>query len=353
MADYDPSMPSFDAVTAPHENGNEYQYDQTETDAEEEEDDDYDPSSFNFDDVEGATVDQPADSNAATTANPVAPTQKTIGGFIIEDDEDDEEDQQDAAVPPPSQMNGTEGAQSGLGAVAISEAANDIPVASEPQEDASAQSAAPLTGSSSLVVPPHVSEISVSSNNTLSAPTPSFQTPDQGKRQLSTAASAVPSATGTPQPPVAAAAPAPPTQINGSVPQTPTTQRLPHDKVGQLEDRIKEDPKADTEAWRELIKHYRDKGQLDNVRRIYDRFFQVFPSAVCNHPHSVFVQPMCKRDANSTYSRPRCGLSLLKWSSIKTKWAKLKTSSSTVSPPSQAWRCGLYTSTIYAALSRS
>jgi hypothetical protein len=61
----------------------------------------------------------------------------------------------------------------------------------------------------------------------------------------------------------------------------PVPQRLAHDRVGQLEDRIKDDPKADTDAWMSLIAYYKEKDQPDNVRKVYERFLAVFPSAVC------------------------------------------------------------------------
>ena len=56
--------------------------------------------------------------------------------------------------------------------------------------------------------------------------------------------------------------------------------RLPHDKVGLLEDRIKEDDRGDMEAWLSLLGEHRRRGKLDEVRRVYERFFAVFPSAV-------------------------------------------------------------------------
>ena len=56
--------------------------------------------------------------------------------------------------------------------------------------------------------------------------------------------------------------------------------RLPNDRVGMLEDRIKEDPRGDMEAWLDLIKEHQARNKLEEARRAYDRFFQVFPSAV-------------------------------------------------------------------------
>jgi cleavage stimulation factor subunit 3 len=56
--------------------------------------------------------------------------------------------------------------------------------------------------------------------------------------------------------------------------------RLPHDTVGILEDRIKEDPRGDLEAWLSLISEHRKRNKLDDARAVYERFFKVFPSAV-------------------------------------------------------------------------
>ncbi|EMC99961.1 hypothetical protein BAUCODRAFT_356979 [Baudoinia panamericana UAMH 10762] len=63
------------------------------------------------------------------------------------------------------------------------------------------------------------------------------------------------------------------------MPQSTLQQRLPHDKVGRLEDRIRDDPRADTEAWWELVQHYKDKDQLDNARNVYVRMLEVWPTS--------------------------------------------------------------------------
>jgi cleavage stimulation factor subunit 3 len=269
MAEYDPSAPlqtNYD-VSA----DDSYQEQDLQFDAADGDDDDYDPSGFSEDAV---NADAPITKDSAPSQQPSMP--KTVGGFVVDDEDDEEEQQQDAEIPPPSQLNGTTGSHAGLGAVAVSEAENTV-IASEPSQD---QASAPSTvNGSSSVVPASISD---ASSSTLPAPVPalSFQNTEQGKQEMSATASAVPSAAATPQPPVPTTTAAPQRASNGSVPPTAITQRLPHDKVGQLEDRIKEDPKADADAWRELIKHYREKGQLDNVRRVYNRFFEVFPSAV-------------------------------------------------------------------------
>ena len=58
--------------------------------------------------------------------------------------------------------------------------------------------------------------------------------------------------------------------------------RLPHDKIGMLEDRIKVDPRGDIEAWLSLIDEHKKRAKLDDARSTYDRFLAIFPFAVCS-----------------------------------------------------------------------
>ncbi|KAL8871935.1 MAG: hypothetical protein Q9174_002339 [Haloplaca sp. 1 TL-2023] len=55
--------------------------------------------------------------------------------------------------------------------------------------------------------------------------------------------------------------------------------RLPHDKIGILEDRIQEDPRGDMDAWLSLIGEYRTRGKFPEACATYERFFLVFPAA--------------------------------------------------------------------------
>ncbi|KAI9728344.1 MAG: mRNA 3'-end-processing protein rna14 [Chrysothrix sp. TS-e1954] len=55
--------------------------------------------------------------------------------------------------------------------------------------------------------------------------------------------------------------------------------RLPQDKIGMLEDRIKEDPKGDLDAWMTLINEYKRRNKVDDVRATYNRFLEVFPTS--------------------------------------------------------------------------
>ncbi|EME40295.1 hypothetical protein DOTSEDRAFT_138054 [Dothistroma septosporum NZE10] len=171
-------------------------------------------------------------------------------------------------------------------AAAVAEA-QDVSLSSAPQDDtaalASASASTSLNGSTTVPVPES------SSSNAPPDLTVQPSAPEQGKT-VSPVASAQASVQVTVAPtPVpeahksAVITPAPQQlqqplpQINGTV---QPAARLPHDKVGQLEDRIKDDPKGDTDAWSTLIDHYFDKGQYDYAREVYERMLKVFPTAV-------------------------------------------------------------------------
>jgi cleavage stimulation factor subunit 3 len=63
--------------------------------------------------------------------------------------------------------------------------------------------------------------------------------------------------------------------------------RLPNDKIGILEDKIKEDPRGDIESWLALINEHLGRDKLDDARAVYERFFQVFPQAVRSQSFSL------------------------------------------------------------------
>lgn len=96
----------------------------------------------------------------------------------------------------------------------------------------------------------------------------------------------LPVSASVPTPPVSAlSAPAPIVSAHnslqkGAAPFTNKRKRLPQDIVGQLEDRIAEDPRGDIDAWMILIDEHRKKGKLDEARAVFERFFVVFPAAV-------------------------------------------------------------------------
>ncbi|KAI0195051.1 hypothetical protein F4808DRAFT_331915 [Astrocystis sublimbata] len=74
---------------------------------------------------------------------------------------------------------------------------------------------------------------------------------------------------------------------NGTAPATDhravgganTKSRLPADVAGMLEDRIKEDPKGDIEAWFALIDEQKRRHKIDDIRTTYQRFIEIFPQA--------------------------------------------------------------------------
>lgn len=52
------------------------------------------------------------------------------------------------------------------------------------------------------------------------------------------------------------------------------------DRITQLEDRVREDPRGAMDAWLALIAEHRSKNDVEQSRQIYDRFLTVFPQAV-------------------------------------------------------------------------
>ena len=313
MAEYDPSsLPDLSVDVSEQPEQQQQQSNSNPQDAGDEEDDDYDPSSFNFGGDDGndapmaEATQQPAYPEGAAAPAEQNSKPRTVGGFIMEESDDEEEHQNqnqtnhsiNADVPPPSQLNGTAGAQSGLGAAAVSDAAQQMAetqdvstLASEPTQDsaaaqnaqAQAQAQASLNGSTAATPTPLPASTSVdpSSASAFTAPAASLPVAQGAQDHVSPAAAGThgtTSVSATPKPSVnGVTAPS----DHAPTPQVPTSSaRLPHDKVGRLEDRIKEDPKADTAAWLELVQHYREKDQIDNVRRTYDRMLEYFPTAV-------------------------------------------------------------------------
>jgi cleavage stimulation factor subunit 3 len=50
--------------------------------------------------------------------------------------------------------------------------------------------------------------------------------------------------------------------------------------VGILEDRIKDDPRGDIDAYLELIDEFKTRNKQEEVRRVYEDYLKVFPFAV-------------------------------------------------------------------------
>lgn len=248
--DYDPSnlMPSTDYA------------------AQQEKSSDADSASPIPSDARAATPAMATDAaSKETSAAPavIEPPQRRVGGFVV-DSSDDEE---------------------------------DIPSAKPKVDGAALQSVA--RGASNT---PQRS-LSHSPNNTHPNPQVHIHSASQeqdGPAVLSTSvADIIPSATSV-LPVTAASAPdsvksplvaSTPAPTATPVPQAAATSqlqaRLPNDRVGILEDRITEDPRGDLDAWLSLINEHKKRNKFDEVRATYERFFKVFPSAVC-HIHSLF-----------------------------------------------------------------
>ena len=85
--------------------------------------------------------------------------------------------------------------------------------------------------------------------------------------------------------------------------------RLPHDKIGILEDRIKEDPRGELDAWQNLINEHKKRGKLEDARSVYERFLVVFPSAVRCDPDCL----LSNKHVLTIYLRLKNGLPMPRW----------------------------------------
>ena len=91
------------------------------------------------------------------------------------------------------------------------------------------------------------------------------------------AATATPSYT-VPDLPTQTSPPRP--HVNASLAPGLPKSRLAHDVVGILEDRIKDDPRGDIDAYLELIDEFKTRNKQEEVRRVYEDYLKVFPFAV-------------------------------------------------------------------------
>lgn len=192
-------------------------------------DDEYDPS---------LVVPQPAialpDSRSSSRASVQKP--KKVGGFVA-DDSDEEEDVQ-------------------------SPAAQDSGVLQVPAPNSSTRTLSPSPLQNSMTQEDLKS--------------PSAQVEQNGNQAMAPVASIpIPSGTGTSVAP-AKVAPVNVAAISSAQPKA----RLPHDTMGLLEDRIKEDPRGDIDAWMSLISEHRGRSKYDEAREVYERFLKLFPHAV-------------------------------------------------------------------------
>jgi cleavage stimulation factor subunit 3 len=201
--------------------------------------------------TEGALKPQPADAAAPTPPKQV----RTKGGFV-DDSEDDEADEPVSVSKASAALLNASGApESPQRSVTLSP--NNTHV-QQNMPSSSAQDQAVPAVSSSVAVP----EISAAA----SAPNGGTPVPDATKTALPSHLNITSARQST----------APATPVSASLPKA----RLPQDKVGLLEDRIADDPRGDIEAWLGLIEEHRRRHKYEEARAVFERFFQVFPSAV-------------------------------------------------------------------------
>lgn len=88
-----------------------------------------------------------------------------------------------------------------------------------------------------------------------------------------------------PAPHGADAANGPPGHEAGHLAQAPgPAAGQPADRTTMLENRVKEDPRGDMDAWLNLIEEYRRRNSMEQLRSAYNRFLEVFPQSVSHHP---------------------------------------------------------------------
>lgn len=211
-----------------------------------------------------------AESRASTSGSTSAPSKaRTIGGFVIDEEEEDNEngdDQGDAEYEPPAVL-GEEGEK-------------NTPVS---------MFQAPAPGNanqatSTLHVPVHGVE-----------QTPEISDDASIHPRAASATLSKDAASSVPDRESYAAQPPQPALDSGnrgpalkSVEESTPNSRLPHDRVGILEDRIREDPRGDISAWLELIDEHRNRNRLDAARDAFERFLKIFPAAVSSDLHVPF-----------------------------------------------------------------
>jgi cleavage stimulation factor subunit 3 len=192
-------------------------------------DDDYDPSNL-------VTPEVALPATTMTENGTNKQQSRTIGGFVIEDDEDEED----------SDVQTT-------GAVLNKPA--DTVVA---HVNKTMQPTDHHLNKSTITHPPSVSDDSRAASST---PLPNFQSP-----------------------------PAMSTSEQQTSPISLPKIHVPKDRIGQLQDRIKDDPRGDMDAYLELIREYRQKNRLDDARATYKQFLDLIPSAVSLSSESYCAQ---------------------------------------------------------------
>jgi cleavage stimulation factor subunit 3 len=259
-------------------------------------------------------------------SNSAQPKSRIVGGFEIDDDPEDEEGTQDGKdevdVYDPSM---------GMDFDAPTPAdtpANHMPTSldrtSQSPEQENGNSPAPVQATGS---PP---DADISSSTVPGA---------SSDMHAPRAANATPSHV-VPDPSTQTSPPLP--HVNGSdVPGFPKS-RLAHDVVGILEDRIRDDPRGDTDAYLALIDEFKNRNKQEDVRRVYEDYLKVFPFAV------RAFQPLSMTNDTDKVNRLINGAPTSNLKKNMTACAQWKPSSTGHCSKSLMYHCGLCTSTTSA-----
>ncbi|EAL92479.1 mRNA 3'-end-processing protein rna14 [Aspergillus fumigatus] len=191
-----------------------------------------------------------------TSGTSVQPKTRTIGGFVVEDE--DEDDAGDADYEPPAV----------LGVEDMNTVATNVPQQSVSGNENEASSTPDVSLDDAAQQSASLNNVSHNSYSPAPAVAPKSDVAVAAGQSLYNShalqsGNVQDSATATP------------------TPDSPSTSkgRLPHDRVGILEDRIQEDPRGDIPAWLELINEHRSRNRFDSARDVFERFLKVFPFA--------------------------------------------------------------------------
>ena len=202
-----------------------------------------------------------AESQTSTPVPPAGisaqPQTRTIGGFVVEDDEEDDKDEADYEPPAALEVDDT----------------NAMPMimSEDPSSGNANQNTSPDV-SSHPAVQVSANVLDVANSSYSPAPVPNIDHSSSGQASWPLHDASLQNST-----------------VPTPVPDSPSASRgrLPHDRVGILQDRVDEDPRGDIAAWLELIAEHRGRNRLDSAREIYERFLKVFPMAVSKSPFRI------------------------------------------------------------------
>lgn len=205
-------------------------------------------------DAASALKPQPTDASAAPTPSKQP---RTKGGFV--DESEDDEDEMPVAKPKVGSALLNAAGVAETPQRSVTESPNNTHAPQAMPSISAQDQAVPGVPSLPVAVPDNVSSFAVT------LPNSSTPVPDATKTGIAAQSNVASASTSVSKTPTSAALPKP---------------RLPQDRIGIFEDRIAEDPRGDTEAWLSLIDEHRKRHKIEDARAVYDRFFQVFPSAV-------------------------------------------------------------------------